>query len=199
MPAKSKYAKGERGSSLNSVRPGSGRTLKRSEAHSGQGGPTAGTAPSPADWGSDTSDDGSELEGTPNPRRNGGMRYFRAIDMADREDREAQGKDRLKYSWRSLTGPAPTTTTGDKQAAQAYLNRLNHAIDVGGWTSSEAAGLYLAKRVWQSRAKGEDHRYAEVGNKSGGLDKQQTANVKQRQIVADMRKVLDKSFRSGGD
>lgn len=152
----------------------------------------------PADWGSDSEDSGSSHNGPdPPPERNGGMRYFRAIDVADREEREARGLKCLKYSWRTETGPTPQVHRGDIEAAKIYLRKLEIAIDKGGWSSSEALGLYNARKVWSARAKGNDPRYAEVGNRKGGLTKEETAAVKQRQIVLNMKRLLER--RSNGD
>lgn len=203
MPTKLRYSKGHRGRAP--LRPGSPAPRYRTDLAAvlpGFGSRVHNGPDAPADWGSDSngSSHGQQLEGPAaqvNPNRNGGMRYFRAIDMADREDRLAQGKKSFKYAWRSITGPTPRVTVGDRQTARSYLHKIEQAIEHGGWTSSEAAGLYLARKVWSARAAGDDQRYNEVGNRQGGLTKFETANVKQRQIVADMRAALDNNGSRG--
>lgn len=126
------------------------------------------------------------------------MRFFREIDMSDREERVARGVKALKYTWRTIVGPTPELKRGDRLAAKEYLRRLEDAIDKGGWTTSEAAGLYLARKVWQARAQGEDPRYDEVGNRKGGLTKQESSAVEMRRIMLDMRKALENSARGEG-
>lgn len=200
MPNKEQYARGKRGDSPNSVRASSTRGPSRlTELLPGQAGRTHNSTDAPADWGSDSPGDEQHKEGTPGSGRNGGMRYFRAINVSDREEREARGIKRLKYTWRTITGPAPTTDRGDLEAARQYLRKIEAAIDQGGWTSSEATGLYLAKKVWAARALGDDPRYNEVGNRQGGLTRQETANVAQRRIVIEMKRTLEEAGRSHGD
>lgn len=197
MPNKKDYERGIRGTSPNAVRrPGPRRpdnlvTLlpgQRSGVHDPDGAP---------DWGSDGG--GSYDPHAARRDRNGGMRFFRRIDVADREERESLGVDRLKYSWRTMTGPAPTVDNGDRVAARAYLIRLEAAIDQGGWSSSEASGLYLARKIWSARASGRDPRYDVVGNRQGALTKEETSDVKMRRIVLDMQSILGNNGRSNGD
>lgn len=202
MPSKAKYALGYRGRWENRPHPERRRGPDiltpllpghRSAVHNG---PDA-----PADWGSDGEGSGSSAEphsGVKPPGRNGGMRFYREIDVADREEREARGIKRLKYTWRTEVGPAPKVKFGDKITAAAYLRKIEAAIEKGGWNTSEATGLYLARKVWSARAKGTDPRYAEVGNKSSGLTKQETASIEMRKIVLNMQQILE-SGRSNGD
>ncbi len=119
--------------------------------------------------------------------------------MADREDREGQGLARQRYSWRTLTGPAPITDTGNVFVARAYLIKVEAAIERGGWSSSEAVGLYKERDRWKARANGTDARYSIVGNRQGGLTKHETAAVRQQQIIADMIRDMSNWGRSDGD
>lgn len=187
MPGKVRYAKGHRGFSGRSVRRGTGPGAASPAVSSPrQAGRPAGTVRKPADWGGDGHEGGGPAD---DPKRNGGMRYFREIDMADREEREGMGLTRRKYSWRTITGPTPDVKYGDRKAAKAYLDQINAAIDRGGWTSSEAAGLYEARRVWKARAAGMDARYNLVGNRQGGLTAAEARIVRQEQIILDMQTI----------
>lgn len=118
--------------------------------------------------------------------------------MADREERESRGLKCLKYTWRTEVGPTPQVKFGDKEAAKTYLRKLEAAIDRGGWTTSEALGLYHARKVWSARAKGDDPRYAEVGNRASGLTKQETSNIETRKIILNMKRILEPG-RPNGD
>lgn len=165
----------------------------------GQQGRSHNAPDAAADWGSDGHHDGQSVDGKLDPDRNGGMRFYRPIDVADREEREARGVDRLKYTWRSMTGPAPSVDTGDRVVAMNYLRRLEAAADHGGWSTSEANGLLLARKLWRARAYGDDPRYDVVGNRMGGLTKEETSAVKMRQIILDMKRELERSGKSNGD
>lgn len=152
-----------------------------------------------ADWGSDGDYGGSSCDDKGLvPGRNGGMRYFREIDMADREERWSAGVDKLKYAWRTITGPAPEVKRGDREAARWYLKRLYSAEEHGGWTSSEASGLSLAIKLWKKRAAGEDPRFDEVGNRKGGLTKEESAAIEMRRIILNMKQALERSARGEG-
>lgn len=137
--------------------------------------------PGSADWGCDGGGDEDS---------NGGMKYFRELEMQERTDRWAQGKTKQKYSWRSMVGPAPQVSSGDRMAARLYLNRIEEALDQGGWTASEGAGLRLARKVWRARAHGEDPRYEIRGNRPGGMEKAEAAHLRDQRLIQSMIKQL---------
>lgn len=119
-----------------------------------------------ATWGS--SEDDGERDG---PHRNRGVRGLtRAIDIAERAEREIYG--RSPYAWRHFTGPAPVVDHGDTKAAMAYVFWLNLALEKGGWSSNETAGLRREQRKWFKREMGLDDRYNLYGNKPGRLVEQ---------------------------
>ncbi len=120
-----------------------------------------------------------------------GKRYFNLLDMEAREERWALNVPRLRYRWRHLTGPPPDVDHNDQMAAKIYLRKLEQVRDQGGWNTSEQKGLSLAIKRWRARATGTDPRYALVGNRPGGLDKLETANVRDARIVAEMRRLLE--------
>lgn len=144
--------------------------------------------PGSADWGSDGGDD----EPT-----NGGMRYFRDLDMQDRVDRWAQDKDKQPYTWRSVVGPTPVVSSGDRMTARLYLNRIEEALDQGGWTTSEGVGLRRARKVWRARALGQDPRYEIRGNKPGGMEKVEAAHLRDQRLIQSMIKDLKSVYRRG--
>lgn len=200
MPTKEAYARGHRGNWAKRPAPERRRGPDiLTPLLPGQAGRTHNSPDAPADWGSDGEGGEPDYNGPGKPPgRNGGMKYFRAIDVTDREEREARGLRCLKYTWRTEVGPTPQVKFGDKLAAQNYLRKIEAAVDKGGWTSSEALGLYFARKVWAARAKGDDPRYAEVGNRSSGLTKKETANVEMRKIILNMKRLLEPG-RSNGD
>lgn len=124
--------------------------------------------------------------------------YLRGNELSDREEREAYGRD-LPAAYRYLIGPTPKCLPSDRITARSYLTKIEHAIEVGGWTRSEWRRLHGLKNKWKARANGQDARFNLIGNKSRGLNKQETANVRDRRIVQQMIAKLQNSGRSNGD
>ena len=124
--------------------------------------------------------------------------YLRGNEIADKEEREAYGRN-LPAAYRYLIGPAPKCLPSDLVTARAYLTRIEQACEVGGWTRSEWARLKRLRSKWRARAGGLDARFNIVGNKTAGLNRQDTANVRDRKIVQQMMARLEQSRRSVGD
>lgn len=101
------------------------------------------------------------------------------------------------YSWRTMVGPVPQVDHQDLMAARLYLNRIEAAIDQGGWTTSEAKGLYKARNVWRCRAAGKDLRYNMRGNRTGGMEKTEAARLRDRRRVQAMIDYLKQPRQSG--
>lgn len=139
------------------------------------------------------SDGGSE-----NPKEGKLFGFMTSAERADREEREAHGRE-LPAAYRHMIGPTPNCLPGDKESARIYHNRILAAIEHGGWTRSEWQRLYKLRDKWKARAEGTDQRFKEVGNRQGGLTKQETTNVKQRRIVEAMQRELANAFKSSGD
>jgi hypothetical protein len=69
-----------------------------------------------------------------------------------------------------IIGPAPTCTPGDTATALSYLNKINKAIALGGWSPFEMNRLRGdLKRKWEARALGHDARFNAVGTQGGRL------------------------------
>lgn len=130
--------------------------------------------------------------------REGGSRWFRDIDMQDREERWAMGLRSRPYSWRTMVGPAPKVDHQDLMSARLYLNRIEDAIEQGGWTTSEAWGLRRARKIWRCRAMGQDLRYNLRGNKPGGMEKAEAAHLKDRRRIQEMIDYLKHSGQQSG-
>jgi hypothetical protein len=118
-------------------------------------------------------------------------------ERADREVRQAYGLP-LSAAYRHLIGPAPHLLPSDRAGARAYLERIQLAVDTGGWTRSEWMRLRRLKAKWTARAAGGDARFDEAGNRQGGLTEVETANVKHGKAMERMRRILDRG-RRGGD
>lgn len=116
----------------------------------------------------------------------------------ERREREELGLIRQRYTWRTHTGPVPQLRSGDREAAKAYLHRLEAARKMGGWTHSEWAGLYQAIAKWKARAEGNDPRFNLVGNQSGGLHPTKLSSIRQDRAVVALKAEIAK-FGSRGD
>ena len=124
--------------------------------------------------------------------------YIRGNELSDREEREAYGKD-LPAAYRYILGPTPKCRPSDHISAKSYLIRIEHAIELGGWTRSEWRRLHALEKKWRHRANGTDPRFNIAGNKSAGLNKLDTANIRDRRIIQQMMDTLRQSGRSNGD
>lgn len=106
--------------------------------------------------------------------------------IADREDREAHG-----WAYRSryltITGPHPVLGPGDHAGARAYLLLIEQAIDRGGWTDNERTRLHRLRRVWSSRAAGQDHRFNLYGNRPGALTADERRQLQHHSSVTSIR------------
>lgn len=115
--------------------------------------------------------------------------HLRPIEVADREEREAHGKP-LQAGYRHILGPAPKLSAGDIEGARRFLARIELALDRGPWTRNEWQRLYNMRIKWRRRASGNDARFAEVGNKSGGLSKSVANRVTDHNIVLGILETL---------
>jgi len=124
--------------------------------------------------------------------------YLRGNELSDREEREARGGV-LPAAYRYILGPTPKCLPSDRLAAKIYLGKIQQAIDMGGWTRSENKRLQKMRHKWKKRAGGNDPRFNILGNRSTGMRKLETANVRDRQVMQDMMDILTKSGRRSGD
>lgn len=79
----------------------------------------------------------------------------------------APRRPRYSRSFYALLGIAPTTASRDE--ARVYYAAILRAIDHGGWTRGEWAGLRRLETRWRRRVDGDDTRWTIVGAKSGRL------------------------------
>jgi hypothetical protein len=101
----------------------------------------------------------------------------RPIDPGTAEDqryKQAYGPapfgTRPRSTYVDLIGESPECKPGDREAAKAYLERIERAIEHGGWSSGERTRLYRKRDLWALRAKGLDARFQIAGTKAGRLD-----------------------------
>jgi hypothetical protein len=135
--------------------------------------------------------------------------YPRGPEAYERAEREAYERP-YPAAYRYLLGPSPSLLAGDTVGARsllagdtvgarAYLSRIEAAIEQGGWTRSEARRLRRLRDKWRARATGTDPRFKEVGNRRGGLNQFETANVKARRTMAEIKEAMMKAIQGGGD
>jgi hypothetical protein len=64
-------------------------------------------------------------------------------------------------------GPSPVCKPDDRLKARTYLAKIQHTIDLGGWSSTERRRLYRLRDRWHARAYGEDSRFKQWGTRPG--------------------------------
>jgi hypothetical protein len=93
-----------------------------------------------------------------------------------------------------LVGPSPTCEPGDSTRAAAYLDKIERAIDRGGWNASERTRLYRLRDKWRLRAQDRDARFLVAGTRAGRLDVDQEGMIRtlnkslQRHVAPRSRK-----------
>lgn len=111
----------------------------------------------------------------------------RAASPARRADlRESHIPGRTFGSaYRSIIGPSPVCAPDDRQAALAFVRRLERALGYEGrWTHAERRRLREQRVKWQRRADGLDVRFELFGTQPGRLDATTEHRV---QILQHMR------------
>lgn len=103
----------------------------------------------------------------------------------------------MPASFRYLVGPAPKLNRADFTGARAHLTRILSAIEYGGWTRSEWARLYRMRDKWMARATGQDPRFNEIGNRTGGLNPNQLGRVKMKRAIGGMMGILKAEVPGG--
>jgi hypothetical protein len=95
-----------------------------------------------------------------------------------------------------LIGDAPECGPGDHDRARRYVDKIEHALERGGWSNTHRNRLYRLRALWTARAQGLDPRFEIVGSQVGRLpraveneiDKERN-KIKSRQNI---RKALKK-------
>jgi hypothetical protein len=96
----------------------------------------------------------------------------RPIDGAAAEDRayrEAYGRT-LRSAYYPIIGDAPDCGPGERDKARAHWERIEKAIEIGGWSGPERTRLYRLRDKWKARAEGKDARFEVAGTRAGRLD-----------------------------
>jgi hypothetical protein len=98
--------------------------------------------------------------------------------LAPIRDRRGLTPRRPHYSrtFYNELGRAPTTASRDE--ARVYYAAINRALDKGGWSRGEWAGLRRLEKRWRRRVDGDDTRWTIVGAKSGRLPAELEAALK---------------------
>ncbi len=116
----------------------------------------------------------------------------RGNEFNDRLEREAWGI-RLPSAYRDRLGPAPIIATGSREEAEAMALRIEYVLQEGeGYTRAERRRLWAMHRKWVRRACGFDSRYEIVGNRRGGLNKEERLLVA---LHAQANKMLEDATR----
>lgn len=76
---------------------------------------------------------------------------------------------RRPSAYHDILGDSPVCEAGDRAAARAYLDKIDRAIEIGGWSAGERARLYRMRDKWAKRAEGRDPRFNVVGTRAGRL------------------------------
>lgn len=100
--------------------------------------------------------------------------HERGNEASDRVQTEAYPyQPRPRSAYLATTGDAPTLRAGDVVGARTYLDKINLAIEKGGWTRCEWRRLTSLRTKWLLRAEGKDKRFNLVGNRKCGLTREQ--------------------------
>jgi hypothetical protein len=76
----------------------------------------------------------------------------------------------MRSTYAELIGDSPVLKPADHQGAQAFLDRIDRAIEQGGWSAGERTRLYRMRDKWAARAAGNDARFEIAGTRPGRLD-----------------------------
>ncbi len=111
---------------------------------------------------------------------------MRGNEFNDRLERKAWGI-KLPSAYRDRLGPAPIIATGSRGEAEAMALRIEYVLQQGeGYTRAERRRLWAMYRKWYRRAHGLDSRYEVVGNRQGGLSKEERERVTLRDAAIRM-------------
>ena len=108
---------------------------------------------------------------------------------ADREAATASSRARFE----DLVGPAPQCSPGDRDAARAYLDRIEAALAEGGWTPGTRVRLHRLRTKWRSRASGRDIRFEVMGNASRFATEEERARMRMLSDLSDMKEIISGS------
>lgn len=102
--------------------------------------------------------------------------------MSRRPAERAERTGRAAY-WHMLGGSSPKCRPRDRATAKAFCNRIEKAIERGGWTRNEWRNLHQLYERWSRRANGQDPRFEEVGTAPGRLERGKEAWIARRRQI----------------
>lgn len=98
-------------------------------------------------------------------------------------------------SYHSIVGDSPECGPGDHRTARRHLERINRAIEHGGWTETERSRLYRLQAKWALRANGEDPRFEIVGTQNGRLSKGIEKDIDEQRKIIDIQRRMNRRLR----
>lgn len=128
-------------------------------------------------------------------------RRMRPVDPKAAEDRATRKAwnygTPLRSAYSGILGDSPDCDPGDRTKAKEFLQRIEIAIETGGWTSGERTRLYRLRDKWKARAEGKDARFEVAGTRAGRLVKSVESAVDgvaklQRKEKQDTAKLRDR-------
>lgn len=105
----------------------------------------------------------------------------------------------LRSCYLSIVGECPKLKPNDKIGAQSVVNRIDIALEKGGWTKNENKRLHEQRRKWVERAHGRDHRFVVAGNvHGGGLTAEQRVRSSMLKAFQGIRQICEDDKLSEG-
>jgi hypothetical protein len=89
-------------------------------------------------------------------RENHLTRRGRGAETSDRIDREAWPGRFRGSAYHTIVNLPDGVQAGDTQTARAIMDRIEAAIDQGGWTTNEWVRLHKLQKAWARRQAGAD-------------------------------------------
>lgn len=125
----------------------------------------------------------------------GKANHNRGAEIADREYRRAHPGETLRSAYLPIVGETPKLRPGDVAGAQTQLDKINQAIARGHWTRSEWRRLHEMRVKYELRVANRDPRYRVVGNRQGGLTKEERKLVAHYKAVQAMFDTFEQDRR----
>ena len=122
--------------------------------------------------------------------RDWGVAGRRGAEVEDRELRRAYPGLPLRSAYSRIVGDIPELSAGDVTGAARVLDRIQSAIDKGGWTTNEWSRLYRMREVWRHRASGKDRRFQLVGNRKTGITRRELDRILFEECAEQLREFI---------
>ncbi len=101
--------------------------------------------------------------------------------------------DSATPAYREIIGAQPDCQPGDTHAAAQYLQRIQEAINTGGWSRTDRSLLYRLRAKWKVRAEGLDPRFNIVGTRPGRLAAEQERRIHELKSVMEIGSILKRA------